>query len=192
MNVRRTWPSLDRLVTVRLVLAPIGPEDLDDVARVFADPEATWDYPNGPWTRDECVALVGRMRAMQSDRGYSYFGARLRENGRFVGFTGLLDQRIAGRDELEIGYRFAHEAWGRGYAVEAARALRDTAFGTLPVDRIVSIIRPDNARSRRVAERNGMVLEKMTRWEKLPGMDVCLYAIARDVWQRTRDLPEVP
>jgi RimJ/RimL family protein N-acetyltransferase len=67
---------------------------------------------------------------------------------------------IAGRPEIELGYRLARLAWGRGYATEAAHAVRDLAFTTLGLKRLIAMIDPANGASIRVAEKIGMQYEK--------------------------------
>jgi ribosomal-protein-alanine N-acetyltransferase len=63
---------------------------------------------------------------------------------------------IEGEPCIELGYDLASEYWGRGLATEAACAVRDYAFATLGLDRLVSLIRADNRASQRVAEKVGM------------------------------------
>jgi RimJ/RimL family protein N-acetyltransferase len=57
---------------------------------------------------------------------------------------------------VEIGWRIAHEHWGRGYVPEAARAVLAHAFGPLGLDEVVSFTSAGNANSRRVMEKLGM------------------------------------
>jgi ribosomal-protein-alanine N-acetyltransferase len=77
-----------------------------------------------------------------------------------IGLCGLiLWPDIDGDEEVEVAYLLARDAWGRGYATEAAAAIRDHALG-LGVDGPVSLIYPDNAASIRVAEKTGMAYEK--------------------------------
>jgi ribosomal-protein-alanine N-acetyltransferase len=67
---------------------------------------------------------------------------------------------LDGRKEVEVGYVLAKSHWGRGLATEAARASRDYGFDVLGFDRLISVIRPDNLQSQRVALKNGMRFEK--------------------------------
>jgi RimJ/RimL family protein N-acetyltransferase len=79
-------------------------------------------------------------------------------------------------DEIEIGYHVRRDLWGRGYASEAARACREHGFSRLGAERLVSLIRPENLPSRRVAEKTGLSLWKEVTWRELPH---CVYAIRR-------------
>ena len=75
---------------------------------------------------------------------------------------------INGRPEIEIGYRLARAHWGRGLATEAARAVRDYAFDTLRLPRLIALIDPANTASIRVAEKLAMRHESEV---VLPGYD---------------------
>ena len=76
---------------------------------------------------------------------------------------GLLPQGpIEGKDEIEVGYLFVKKFWGQGLATEAARAMMDAGFNELKLDRIISIINPNNKRSIAVAKRNGLAKETET------------------------------
>ena len=94
-----------------------------------------------------------------------------------VGDCGLTVQNVDGADEIEIGYHVRRDLWGQGLATEAARACRDLGFARLPVDRLISLIRPENLPSRRVAEKNGMTVWKEVMWRNLPHL---VYAIRRE------------
>ena len=83
---------------------------------------------------------------------------------------------IDGTKEIEVGYALARYAQGQGIATEAARVCMNYAFTTLREGRIISLIRPENLPSRRVAERNGMAVEKETEFVGLPHL---VYAARR-------------
>ena len=76
----------------------------------------------------------------------------------FVGFVGLAEPSFEAHfaPAIEIGWRLAREAWGRGYATEAARAAAAFASATLGLDELVSFTAAGNARSRSVMRRLGM------------------------------------
>jgi RimJ/RimL family protein N-acetyltransferase len=68
------------------------------------------------------------------------------------------------------------DLWGNGYGTEAARACMEYAFTALEVTRVISMIRPENVQSIRVAEKNGLTCEKIIFWR---GYDHCIYAKRR-------------
>jgi len=92
----------------------------------------------------------------QTRFGYSMYAVTLKSTGQFIGSCGLEHYEWDGSPEVEIAYDLNGEFWGRGYATEAAAAIRDFAYGELGLQRIVSYIVPGNIVSRRVAEKIGL------------------------------------
>ncbi len=84
-----------------------------------------------------------------------------------IGDCGIIRQEVEGEHLYEIGYHLRRDFWGQGLATEAAIACRDWAFAQLKTERVISLIRPENLPSRRVAERNGMTLWKEVNWRGL-------------------------
>jgi [ribosomal protein S5]-alanine N-acetyltransferase len=99
---------------------------------------------------------VERDLAHQAEHGYGLWVVVRTGDGRVVGDCGLEWQEVAGETLPELGYDLRRDAWGRGYATEAARAVRDHAFGALGLAAQVSAIRRGNDRSVAVARRVGM------------------------------------
>ena len=95
-----------------------------------------------------------------------------------VGHCGLLPKTIDGREEVELIYVIAPGFWKRGYATEAAVAIRDYGFQTLGLSRVVSLIDPASTASERVASKLGMKLESET--VRPSGKKMKVYAIAAD------------
>lgn len=98
--------------------------------------------------------------------GFGQYAIEHREDGAFLGRIGLLvwDTRGWRRStlpeagdagEIELGWALLRSHWGHGYATEAAEAVRAAAWADLELERLVSLIHPDNARSIHVAERLG-------------------------------------
>ena len=111
-----------------------------------------------PSTRDDAVRWIE-----WQERNYAAhdFGLWVVEthDGEFVGDCGLTMQDVEGTSLLEIGYHLVPAMRGRGYASEAARAVCDCA-ASHGVERLVALIRPDNAASQAVARRLGMEVER--------------------------------
>jgi RimJ/RimL family protein N-acetyltransferase len=91
----------------------------------------------------------------------------LLEDGRLAGSCGLIDQQVDGVTEIEAGWIFDRALWNRGLATEAGSASRDLAFGALGRTRLISLVRPENVASCRVAEKLGMTVEKETMHAEL-------------------------
>lgn len=82
-----------------------------------------------------------------------------RETGRVIGECGLLEKDVEGRAEIELVYLLVRDVWGRGYATEAASAMRDAALASGNT-RLIALIDPNNPASAAVARKIGMRLER--------------------------------
>jgi RimJ/RimL family protein N-acetyltransferase len=111
---------------------------------------------------------IDRNRRRYVDAGHGLWAMVLKSNGELVGDCGLTRQAVDGTEEIEIGYHVRRDLWGQGYAPEAARACREYGFGRLGADRLISLIRPENLPSRRVAEKTGLSLWKEVVWRGSP------------------------
>jgi RimJ/RimL family protein N-acetyltransferase len=98
----------------------------------------------------------------------------VKNTGEVAGSCGCVLQEVEGRNEIEVGYNVRPDLWGKGYGTEAAGACTDYAFRVLGAKRVISMIRPENIASRRVAEKNGMICEKIIFWRDY---DHCVYAM---------------
>lgn len=163
------------LATERLWLREIVPADVDDMLAIWANPEAMRWYPK-TLERDELLALMERNQKRYDQYGHGLWGVILPGENTFIGGCGPVWQEVDGVDELEIGYQFNPKYWGQGFATEAARACMNYAFEKLQAQRLISMIRPENLPSRRVAERNGLQIEKEVFWH---GYQHYVYAIER-------------
>ena len=86
-------------------------------------------------------------------------------------------------EDVEIGYRLHPDYWNRGLITEAAQAVRDHGFRDWKLSRVISLIHPENIPSRRVAEKNGMKVEKEITFRGFPTL---VYAITREEWLAKR------
>lgn len=143
--------------TARLVLRRWRPEDREPFADLNADPRVCEFLPK-TLTREESDAAIARMEAHFDKHGFGLWAVELNESGQFAGFVGLTWPRFEGpmATRIEIGWRLAHEHWGKGYASEGARAALAYGFETLGLEEVVSFAVPTNARSIRVMEKLGM------------------------------------
>jgi len=164
--------------TDRLLLRTWRDDDAEPFAAMNADPRVM-TYVGGPMDRAASDALFGRIRAWDG-HGYGRAAVESRDTGALLGWTGL-GTHPAVPGEVEIGWRLVSSVWGRGYATEAARAMRDLAFGTYGLDRIVSVAVPDNGASLAVMRKIGM-----RHWR-----DVTHDGLALTVWALGRNRPAV-
>ncbi len=129
--------------------------DLDFLAEVLGDPEVMRFYPK-PLARSEAAAWIERQRARYARDGHGLWIVQRRDGGGPVGQAGLVMQEIDGEKIPEIGWMIHRAFWRRGYASEAALAIRSAAFGEFGYDRVISLIRPENLPSQGVARKLGM------------------------------------
>jgi ribosomal-protein-alanine N-acetyltransferase len=155
------------LETRRLTLRRFMEDDLDALSVLMSDAQFM-QFSLGPYSRDQTAVFLERVFAGYRDQVPSQFAATVRAENKLIGYCGFFRQMVDGVEEIEIGYRLDSKYWGRGLATEAAQAVRDHAFSDLGLDHVISLIHPDNIASRRVAEKNGMSVEKETVFRGFP------------------------
>ena len=158
--------------TTRLRLREFTPQDADALALVLSDPETMRHYP-APYDRAGVEQWIERNRQRYRDHSVGLWAMELTapqdtEVQKIIGDCGIILQEVEGERLYEIGYHLRRDFWGQGLATEAAIACRDWAFAHLKVDRLISLIRPQNVPSCRVAERVGMTIWKEVNWRGLP------------------------
>jgi ribosomal-protein-alanine N-acetyltransferase len=152
------------LETERLLLRPMNADDLDDLLGIFGDPAVMAAFRAEPLDREHVRAWLERNLEHQRAHGYGLFAVSSKDDARVIGDCGLELMQIEGERVAELGYDFRSDCWNRGYATEAACAVRDYAFGSLALPRLVSLIQPGNPASERVARKTG--LRKVGRLER--------------------------
>jgi RimJ/RimL family protein N-acetyltransferase len=163
------------LETERLLLRPLGIDDLDDFVELHEDPCVTRYISD--FDRPQAAARLRQVEREWSERGHGMFGALDLSTGRFLGRVGL--RYWPQFDETEVGWVLRRDAWGHGYATEAGRACVEWGFTTLPVPYLTSMIDPPNSASIRVARRLNM---SPLREDVLLGDEVVVYALGRHEW----------
>jgi len=151
------------LQTERLTLRPLTLGDLDEMATLLGDAEALVLW-GGPLDREGARAWVERNIARYASHGFGRCAVIWRETGELVGDCGLIPTVVEGVDEVELGWITRRSFWGRGIATEAGAAWRDHGLGALGLPRIVSMIKPENVASRRIAEKLGFSVEREAMW----------------------------
>ena len=157
--------------TDRLAYRDFVPSDVDACWAMWGDPEVM-HFLGGVKEKDvgEMAATVARVIAKYGAlraAGLPYGGFAMIEKatGDLVGcalLKRLPDAAGVDTDDVEIGWHLARRVWGRGYATEAGRALRDRAFTTLPIDVLHAVVDIGNERSLAVARRLGLTHLELT------------------------------
>ena len=172
-----------QLQTERLILRRFREEDVDVMARLFANPDFM-RFSLGVFTeRKQTVAFIEKVIGWDRAGIPSQFAVVPRGEEAVIGYCGFFHHaEVPG--EIEIGYRLDPDYWNRGLITEAARAVRDHGFADLKLPRVISLIHPENIPSRRVAEKNEMKVEKEITFRGFPTL---VYAITREAWLANRD-----
>jgi RimJ/RimL family protein N-acetyltransferase len=164
------------LETERLRLRHLTLGDVDAVFAVIGDRQTMKYYPQ-QFSREDALGWVTKAQERYRTDGFGLFAVVLKATGEVIGNCGLMRQDVEGESLVEVGYHFRRDYWGHGYATEAARGCMDYAFERLNVGKVISLIVPENLPSRRVAERNGMTIERQVIFHDLPHL---MYAMKRE------------
>ena len=151
----------------RLELRELTPSDLPFVADMVGDAETMRYYPH-QFMPTEARYWLHRQFDRYARDGHGLWLVVERESGRRIGQVGLAIQDVDGEREPEIGWLIHRSSWRRGFATEAARAVRDHAFESMGLERVISLIRPVNEPSQGVARKIGMVVERETDFHGYP------------------------
>src|SRR6266404_7669752 len=133
-------------------------------------------YP-APIDQKGIQQCIERNLRRYAEDGVGLWAMVLKSSGEMIGDCGIIRQHLEGEHLYEIGHHVRRDLWGQGLATEAAVACREWGFANLNVDRLISLIRPENVPSRRVAERNGMTVRKEVDWR---GLRHYLYVVKRE------------
>jgi RimJ/RimL family protein N-acetyltransferase len=148
------------VATGRLLLRCFHLFDSEAMSRVFGDAEVIRYGPGAQteqWVRDWVSGCLETYQKL----GFGPWAVVERNSRVVIGYCGLFHfPDVAGRPEIEVGYRLARPFWGHGYATEAVVAVRDYSFGVLCLPRLIALIDPQNVASIRVAEKAGLHYER--------------------------------
>ena len=161
------------------------------------DWESFWQATNTPavmrWLGGVCddakrTAVRARLLSYQRDHGHTFWAVERKADGAILGFCGLKRSNQAGGPlgEMEVGWRLREDAWGRGYAKEAAAAALEVAFESFAAEQVIALTVAPNDASWGLMKRLGM-----TRRQDLdfPNSDfgddiIIVYSITREEWWR--------
>jgi [ribosomal protein S5]-alanine N-acetyltransferase len=147
---RVTW----HLETERLLLRPMVPDDLDAFLPVVSDTVSMRFYPK-PFDREMVLTWIERVQERYERDGFGLLAVVERETEEMVGDCGPVLMETDHGTFVELSWHIRRDRQGFGYATEAGRGCRDHAWDALDVDRLISIIRPENVPSWSVARALG-------------------------------------
>lgn len=185
-------PVFEGISTERLTIRSSRPDDATALAHRRSDPKVAqyqdWELP---YPGDRAEKLVEAVMETGSPTDGAWWMAQVTlEDDHPIGDLAI--KLSEGGRTAEIGYTFAPEHWGRGYAAEAVEGLIPYLFEEVGVTRIGASVHPDNAPSARVLERNGFLYEGHTRsshWIRGEVAGDCIFGLLREDWDTWRNRP---
>ncbi len=153
--------------TDRMSFRHLRMDGLDDLARLYADPEIREFYPEGTLDRDETrEELEWFLNGHPHHPSLGLWATLLGD--RFIGRCGLLPWELDGKFEVEVAYLIDKDLWGQGLGTEAATGVLRYATETLGLKRLICLVEKRNTASIRVAEKIGMRFERAGEDDKGP------------------------
>lgn len=168
------------LATPDLSLRPWVLTDVDRLYEILQEKDIFKYFPStGAPPRAWAEKYINHHLSHWRARGFGHWAVITRADGLIVGWAGL--EYLPELDQVEVAYLLSNQAWGRGYATQAARLALAYGFETCALAEIIGLVHPGNAASIRVLEKCGMTLsDTVTLW----GMELLRYAAGRQVQDR--------
>lgn len=178
------------LETPRLRLRPLAASDEADLIALDSDPEVMRYVGSPAGVRSPAdTAERARLRIRESERGdhepLGFWRIEGRADHAFYGVGALIrmpdggDKRGAEEPDVEVAYRLARSAWGRGVATEAAGALVAHALGPLALPRVVAVTYPENRASQRVLDKLGFERRGLRDYR---GVQATYHVLTAEAW----------
>jgi RimJ/RimL family protein N-acetyltransferase len=178
-------PPGPTLETERLILRPVGPGDFEPFAAMGAD-ERVMRTLGGVQPRSVAwrsyLSLVGGWMV----QGFGMFSVIERDSGAWIGRIGPLCPE--GWPGTEVGWGLVHDAWGKGYAVEAASAAMDWVVDALGWSEIIHCIDAANPASQNVAKRLGSRLLRLGHLPPPTDIDIDIWGQSAAEWRARRTI----
>jgi RimJ/RimL family protein N-acetyltransferase len=172
---------VDSVETARLVLRVPELADAEALMDIFWDPEVVAQkqvtLTEPPGGLDLARTNTSAMRRQWELRGYGHWSVVEKATGRVIGCVGFYHPQREWPG-VDLGWLFHRSRWGHGFATEASAAAVAWAWAHTPIDRIISLIAPDDLRSIRVATKIGERFERADV-DPVHGEPVHVYAVSR-------------
>lgn len=166
--------------TERLIMRKYTTDDFDDLYVILSDSETMQHYP-APFDRSRTENWIRWNLDNYEKYGFGLWAVILKETGEFLGDCGITLQNIDGKILPEIGYHISKKHWRKGYAKEAARAVRDWIFINTEYNSVYSIMKHTNIGSYSTAAAIGM--QKIKEYLNVRNTRIFVYSITREEWQ---------
>jgi RimJ/RimL family protein N-acetyltransferase len=151
------------LETARLILRQTSLEDAEFFLTLLNEPAFIQNIGdrNIRTLKDARGYISNKLIDSYEKYGFGMYLVDLKETGASTGVCGLVKRD--GLNDVDIGYAFLPQYWGKGYATESTLAVKEFAKNTVGLKRLVAITDPENQGSIRVLEKTGLSFEKMVK-----------------------------
>lgn len=180
------------IISDRLILRQWKESDYPIFAKMNSC-DAVMEYFPNKLTEIESNLFAEKLFKLISERGWGLWALEIKDTNEFIGFAGLhqIPKQLSFSPAIEIGWRLIKEAWGKGYATEAANKILEVAFKELGINEIVSITSVVNKRSKAVMERIGLKNTFENFQHPLiengsPLKEHVLYKITKEQWSKRK------
>lgn len=170
--------------TDRLVLREYTPDDFDGLYEILSDKENMSHYPK-PYDEKGTKRWLDWSFDNYRKYGFGLWAIVLKESGEFIGDCGITMQNIDGESLPEIGYHIHKKHWRKGYAREAAGAVRDWCFNNTQFDSVYSYMTHTNIPSYSTAASAGM--KRIKEYSDENGVLHFVYRLTREEWKNMKD-----
>lgn len=160
-------PVLEAFTTERLEAWPLTPDDYPELIRMHRDPDVM-ALLGGVREDHQTAEYLARNLQHWADYGYGLWIVRERNGERAIGRAALRHLTIDGIDEVEVGYAFYREFWGRGLATEIAAACVGLGQRHLNVPSLVAVTHPENYSSQHVLNKVGLIYDREIQLDGSP------------------------
>ncbi|WP_170233409.1 GNAT family N-acetyltransferase [Sporomusa termitida] len=168
----------------RLIFRKIVRDDFAELCAILQDREVMYAWEHA-FSDAEVREWIEENLDRYDNEGFSYFAAITKNTQELVGVIGPLQEMVEGVPYIGVAYILNRRFWGKGYALEGAKAAVQYAFAALQTEKVIAQIRPANLRSRQVAEKLGMeVAGEFTKQYHRKAMCHLLYVIERRKWRK--------
>ena len=173
-----------RIETERLILREYTQDDFDALYEILSDEQTMKHYPK-PYDKKGVQCWIDWSLDNYQKYGFGLWAIVLKETGEFIGDCGITIQDIDGELLPEIGYHINKKFWRKGFAKEAAKAVRDWGFLNTQYDIIYSYMKYTNVGSYSTAIANGM--QKVKEYPDPKNTIFYAYAITREEWKEMKE-----
>lgn len=154
---------MNLITTDRLLINKITIDDAGFILELMNDKDWIKNIGDkGVRTIEDAQAYIqNRFLKTYNESDYGFYTMNLKNTQQIIGIVGLVDRK--GIDHIDIGYGILPEFRGKGYALEATKAIYDYGYQELNLEKIVAIVNPDNLPSIKLLTKLGLKFEKMVR-----------------------------